>query len=76
MRDTRARGALAPGALTLPRMGAHRLVIVAAALTVAVAAALATALATFGSQALPRAVRHDLGHAAGTSMVIRGRPTS
>src|SRR5512142_3085694 len=72
MRDTRARGALAPGALTLPRMGAHRLVIVAAALTVAVAAALATALATFGSQALPRAVRHDLGHAAGTSMVIRG----
>jgi hypothetical protein len=53
-------------------MGAHRLVIVAAALTVAVAAALATALATFSSQALPRAVRHDLDHAAGTSMVIRG----
>lgn len=53
-------------------MNAHRLVIVAAALTVAVAAALATALATFGSQALPRAVRHDLGHATGTSMVIRG----
>jgi hypothetical protein len=53
-------------------MNAHRLVIVAAALTVVVTAALATALATFSSQALPRAVRHDLSHAAGTSMVIGG----
>jgi hypothetical protein len=53
-------------------MNAHRLVIVAAALTVTVAAALATALTMFSSQALPRAVRHDLSHAAGTSMVIRG----
>ena len=72
-RETQTRGALPPGTLTLPRMNAHRLVIVAAALTVAVAAALATALATFSSQALPRAVRYDLGHAAGTSMVIRGK---
>jgi FtsX-like permease family len=39
---------------------------------VAVAAALATALASFSSQALPRAVRHDLGHATGTSMVVTG----
>jgi hypothetical protein len=70
--ETRARGALTPGTLTLPRANAHRLVIVAAALTVAVAAALATALAAFSSQALPRAVRHDLSHAAGTSMVITG----
>jgi hypothetical protein len=53
-------------------MNAHRLVIVAAALTVAVAAALATALITFSGQALPRAVRHDLTHATGTSLVIRG----
>jgi ABC-type antimicrobial peptide transport system permease subunit len=53
-------------------MNAHRLVIVAAALTVTVAAALATALTMFSSQALPRAVRHDLSHAAGTSMVIGG----
>ncbi len=53
-------------------MNAHRLVIVAAALTVAVAAALATALATFSGQALSRAVRHDLSHATGTSMVIGG----
>jgi hypothetical protein len=53
-------------------MNAHRLVIIAAALTVAVAAALATALITFSGQALPRAVRHDLAHATGTSLVIRG----
>ena len=63
---------LTRGSLTLPRMNAHRLVIIAAALTVAVAAALATALVTFGGQALPRAVRHDLGRAAGTSLVIGG----
>jgi FtsX-like permease family len=71
-RETQARGALTPGTLALPRANAHRLVIVAAALTVAVAAALATALASFSSQALPRAVRHDLGHATGTSMVVTG----
>jgi hypothetical protein len=53
-------------------MNAHRLVIVAAALTVAVAAALATALVTFSAQALPRAVRHDLAHAAGTSLAMGG----
>ena len=60
------------GSLTLPRMNAHRLVIVAAALTVAVAAALATALAVFSGQALPRAVRHDLSGASGTALVING----
>ena len=58
--------------LTLPRMNAHRLVIVAAALTTVVAAALATALAAFSSQALPRAVRHDLSHASGTALSISG----
>ena len=63
---------LTRGSLTLPRMNAHRLVIIAAALTVAVAAALATALVTFSGQALPRAVRHDLAHAAGTSLVMGG----
>ncbi len=62
----------ARGSLALPRMGAHRLVIAAAALTVAVAAALATALATLGSQTLPLAVRHDLATASGTSLVITG----
>ena len=60
------------GSLTLPRMNAHRLVIIAAAFTIAVAAALATALITFSSQALPRAVRHDLSGATGTSFVIDG----
>jgi hypothetical protein len=64
------------GSLTLPRMNAHRLVIIAAALTTVVAAALATALATFGGQALPRAVRQDLTGASGTSMVIRGEVTA
>jgi len=53
-------------------MNAHRLVIIAAALTTIVAAALATALATFSGQALPRAVQHDLGHATGTSLSISG----
>src|SRR5580693_3767249 len=66
------RGSLSRRSLTLPRMNAHRLVIVAAALTIVVAAALATALATFSGQALPRAVRHDLNGAAGTALVIRG----
>ena len=64
------------GSLALPRMNAHRLVIIAAAFTIAVAAALATALVTFGSQALPRAVQHDLSRAAGTSFVIRGNVTA
>ena len=63
---------LTRGSLTLPRMNAHRLVIIAAALTVVVAAALATALVTFSGQALPRAVRHDLSGASGTALVITG----
>ena len=67
---------LTRGSLILPRMNAHRLVIIAAAFTVAVAAALATALVTVSSQALPRAVRHDLSGAAGTSFVIRGNVTA
>jgi hypothetical protein len=66
------RGSLARGSLTLPRMNAHRLVIIAAALTILVAAALASALATFSGQALPRAVRHDLSGATGTALVING----
>src|SRR5580692_4272634 len=64
------------GSFTLPRMNAHLLVIVAAALTTVVAAALATALATFGGQALPRAVRQDLTGASGTTMVIKGQVTA
>ena len=60
------------GSLALPRMNAHRLVIIAAALTTLVAAALATALATFSGQGLPRAIRHDLSVASGTSVGISG----
>ncbi len=60
------------GSLTLPRMNAQRLVVIAAALTVAVAAAAAAALLTFSGQALPRAVRHALASAADTSLVIQG----
>ena len=67
---------LTRGSLALPRMNAHRLVIIAAAVTIAVAAALATALATVSSQALPRAVRHDLSRATGTSFIIRGNVTA
>ena len=67
---------LTRGSLALPRMNAHRLVIIAAVFTIAVAAALATALVTVSSQALPRAVRHDLSRAAGTSLVIRGNVTA
>jgi FtsX-like permease family len=63
---------LTRGSLTLPRMNAHRLVIIAAALTTIVAAALATALASFSGQALPRAVRHDLSNAPGTTLSISG----
>jgi hypothetical protein len=66
------RGSLTRGSLTLARMNAHRLVIIAAALTIVVAAALASALATFSGQALPRAVRHDLSGATGTALVING----
>ncbi len=64
---------MARGSLTLPRMKAHRLVIIAAALTIVVAAALASALATFSGQALPRAVRHNLSVAGGTALVISGQ---
>src|ERR1700744_267450 len=60
------------GSLTLPRMNAHRMVVLAAALTVIVASALATALAVFSGQALPPAVRRDLTTASGTSLVITG----
>jgi FtsX-like permease family len=66
------RGSLTRGSMTLPRMGAHRLVIVAAVLTTVVAAALAAALATFSGSALPRAARHNLATASGTTLVISG----
>jgi hypothetical protein len=58
--------------ITLPRMNAHRLVIVAAALTTVVAAALATALAVFSSQGPAAGRTPDLSHASGTALAING----
>jgi hypothetical protein len=62
--------------LTLPRMNAHRLVIVAAALTTLVAAALGTTFAVFSGQALPRAVRATLAAATGTAVDFSGAMTA
>src|ERR1700760_953673 len=62
--------------LTLPRMNAHRLVIVAAALTTLVAAALGTTFAVFSGQALPRAVRVTLAAASGTAGHFGGAMTA
>ena len=67
---------LTRGSLTLPRMNAHRIVIIAAALTVVVATALATALSVFIDQALPRAVHHDLSNASGTTLALSGTVTA
>ena len=67
---------LTRGSLTLPRMNAHRIVIIAAALTVVVATALATALSVFIDQALPRAVHHDLSNATGTTLALSGTVTA
>src|ERR1700749_1790649 len=62
--------------LTLPRMNAHRLVIIAAALTTLVAAALGSTFAVFSGQALPRAVRHTLASARGTALDFSGAMTA
>ena len=62
--------------LTLPRMNAHRLVIIAAAVTTLVAAALGTTFAVFSGQALPRAVRHTLAAASGTALDFSGAVTA
>jgi hypothetical protein len=53
-------------------MTAHRVVLAAAALTTLVASAVAVALAVFAGQALPRALRHDLSAAPGTSLAATG----
>jgi len=53
-------------------MNAHRMVVIAAALTTLVTAMLATALAALGGQALPAAVRHDLSAAGSTTLAVTG----
>src|ERR1700744_707172 len=61
---------------TLPRLNAHRLVIIAAALTTLVAAALGSTFAVFTGQGLPRAVRHTLASASGTALDFSGAMTA
>src|SRR5581483_9299524 len=60
------------GSLALPRMNAHLMVVIAAALTTVVTAMLAGALAVLAGQAMPVAVRHDLAVASGTTMLFSG----
>jgi ABC-type antimicrobial peptide transport system permease subunit len=59
------------GSITLPRMNAHRMVVIAAALTVLVAAMLASGLTVLDGQALPFATYHDLA-AGNTTLTISG----
>jgi FtsX-like permease family len=59
--------------LTLPRMNAQRLVIIAAALTTLVAATLSATFAVFSGVSLPRAVRANLTRASGTALVVSGQ---
>ena len=64
------------GSLALPRMNAHRMVVIAAALTTLVTAMLASALAVLAGQALPSAVHHDLSTAGNTALAISGNLSS
>ena len=59
--------------LTVPRMNAQRLVIIAAALTTLVAATLSATFAVFSGVSLPRAVRDNLTRANGTALVVSGQ---
>jgi hypothetical protein len=60
------------GSLALPRLSAHLMVVLAAALTMAVTAMLAGALAVLAGQAMPVAVRHDLAVGGGTTLLFTG----
>jgi hypothetical protein len=59
-------------ALVLARTTAHRLVVVAAGLTVLVAAMLGSTLAALAGRALPIAEHHDLAAQGGTALAISG----
>ena len=58
--------------LTVRRMRASGVVIIAAVLTTVVAAALAATFAVYSAGVLPRAVRHDLATAGGTTFGVSG----
>ena len=62
--------------LILGRLGVHRPVLGAAALTTLIAAAVAAALATFGGQVLAQAARHQLTAASGTTVALNGTVTA
>ena len=64
------------GSVALPRMNAHRMVVIAAALTTLVTAMLASALAVLGGQALPIAMHHDLSGAGNTTIDVGGNVNS
>ena len=58
--------------LTVRRMRASGVVIIAAALTTLVTAALAATFAVYSAGALPQAVRHNLATASGTTLLVSG----
>jgi hypothetical protein len=59
--------------LTARRMGAYRLVLAAAALSILITAALVAAIASFSGQALSQAVHSQLAIAPGTSIAVSGQ---
>ncbi len=64
--------ALIGDSLTVRRMRASGVVIIAALLTTLVASALAATFAVYSGGVLPRAVRHDLATASGTTVLVSG----
>ena len=64
--------AVTGNSLTVRRMRASGVVIIAAALTTLVTAALAATFAVYSAGALPQAVRHNLATASGTTLLVSG----
>ncbi|HEY7432518.1 MAG TPA: FtsX-like permease family protein [Streptosporangiaceae bacterium] len=54
------------------RMLSSRLLLGSVLFTILITATLTAALVTFGSEGLPQAVHHQLGHSTGTSVVVSG----
>jgi hypothetical protein len=64
--------AMTGDSLTVRRMRASGVVIIAAALTTLVTAALAATFAVYSAGALPRAVQHTVATASGTTLLVSG----
>ena len=62
--------------MVLPRMNAHRLVVIAAALTIAVTGMLASMLAVLIGQSLPQAVHNQVTSASNTTLTLSGPVTA